>query len=299
MISHRLMLQVIRMGGVLLFLSGCGTYGLPPTALPSTSTPASVPSTEISTPATSAGTASPLTGSVVIGKGNCCMGGVAGDTIQAPVEFSAASPFGKVTEMRVKASSASGCLTEVQMETADWEPFVPTNIFPISVAINWTSFIVSAQFRDEAGNVSPVYCDDISVEGSPPVPLVDPSAWYPQIQCFSENEVHPGPGETVKSAPTTFSWPNKNNLPEGVFYKVFVYGAKDNYTALIVSGQTRETSLTLQIPPENLGDVVWYVTLVDANGAFLDHGKCSSFPASLLTVDPPTGIKGIYFLYQP
>jgi hypothetical protein len=227
------------------------------------------------------------------------MGGFVGATLQEPVDFSAASPFGKVTEMRVKSAAGSVCLTEAEMEKAPWEPFVPTKAFPVQVALNWTSFNVSAQFRDAAGNVSQVYCDEISVEGSPHGPIMNPTDWYAQIQCFSETEVHPGPGETANGSPTTFSWPDKNHLPDGVFYKVFVYGAKDNYTALIISGQTRETSLTLQIPPDNRGDMVWYVTLVDANGAFLDHGKCSSFPATLLTVNPPSGIKGIHFLYEP
>ena len=39
--------------------------------------------------------------------------------------------------------------------------------------------------------------------------------------------------------------------------------------------------------------------LVDATGVMIDHNRCSSFPASLLKVDPPEGIKGIHFQYQP
>jgi hypothetical protein len=199
----------------------------------------------------------------------------------------------------MRVFKSSGCVTNANLEAAVWEPFAPSKTFPVVVAINWVGFYISAQFQDEHGNLSPVYCDDISVEGSSRNPQVDPTDWYPQIQCISENEVHPGPSETVTGTKTIFSWPNKNNLPDGVFYKVSVFGADDNYTALAASGQTRETSITLQIPRERLGEFVWYVTLVDANGTFLDHGRCSSFPASLLTVDPPSGIKGIHFQVQP
>src|SRR6266498_1917259 len=72
---------------------------------------------------------------------------------------------------------------------------------------------------------------------------------------------------------------------------VFAYGAGDNFSGLVVSGQTRETSITLPIGPERGGEIGWYITLVDANGTLLDHGQCSYFPASLLTVAPPEGLK--------
>jgi hypothetical protein len=103
----------------------------------------------------------------------------------------------------------------------------------------------------------------------------------------------------VSGGTVTFSWPNKNHLPEGVFYKVFAYGGSDSFAGLTASGQTVGTSISLAIAPERAGDIGWYVTLVDANGTMLDHGQCSSFPASLLTVDPPTGLKAIIFHYQP
>jgi hypothetical protein len=241
-------------------------------------------------------TAFPLTGSVEIEAGRWCLSGIAGGTVQARVEFSAASPFGDVNRMRIKTQR---CSSETEMETAEWEPFISSKTYPVFVALNWIGFYISAQFQDENGNLSPVYCDDISVEGFPPAPLVYPTDWFPQIQCISEDEVRPGPGETVTGTSVIISWPGQNTLPEGVFYKVFVYGAGDNYTGLVASAQTREGSATLQIPPERAGDIVWYITLVDANGTAIDHGQCSSFTASLLSVDPPVGIKGIHFLYQP
>lgn len=272
----------------------------PTTALPSVSptpTKAPHPTIEIPKPAISTISASPWTGSLVIEEGSCCIGGIDGDMIQAQVDFFATSPFGKVTRMRV--STFPGCSTNTRMEATDWEPFQPSKTFPIQVVINWVGFYVSAQFQDEHGNLSPVYCDDISVEGSPRQPIVNPTDWYPQIQCFSVNEVHPGPGEITTGTTTTFSWPDRNVLPEGVFYNVYIYGAGDGYTALVAHGQTRETSIPLQIPHDRAGDMVWTLTLADANGNLLEHGQCSSYRASLLTVDPASGIKGIHFLYQP
>lgn len=194
---------------------------------------------------------------------------------------------------------ASGCATNTDLEDVDWEAFASSKTYPIPVVINWSSFFICVQYQDEYGNLSPVYRDDISVEGMPRGPLVNPTDWYPQIQCFAETDVHPGPEEIVTGGTVTFSWPDKNHLPEGLFYKVFAYGASDNFSGLVSSGQTRGTSITLQIEPARAGEIGWYIVLVDANGTLLDHGQCSSFPASLLTVDPPEGLKAVLFQYQP
>jgi hypothetical protein len=45
----------------------------------------------------------------------------------------------------------------------------------VYVPINWTTFAVSVQYRDEKGNVSLVYCDDIGVEGMPATPIPTPT----------------------------------------------------------------------------------------------------------------------------
>jgi hypothetical protein len=37
--------------------------------------------------------------------------------------------------------------------------------YPVELAVNWTRYHASVQYRDAAGNLSPVYYDDISVEG--------------------------------------------------------------------------------------------------------------------------------------
>jgi len=240
-------------------------------------------------------TAVSFTGTVQIAGGGCCIGGFDGETIQAQVSFSATSPFGRVSQMRVK----SGCSVDTALESVDWETFAASKMVPVLVFINWSVFSICVQYQDEYGNLSPVYWDDISVEGMPRGPVVNPTDWYPQIQCFSEQEVHPGPNEVVTGTTITFSWPDKNQLPEGVFYKVSAYGASDDFASLAASGQTGGSSISLQIDPARAGEIGWYIVLVDANGTFLDHGQCSSFPASLLTVDPPVGLKAILFRYQP
>jgi hypothetical protein len=268
---------------------------VPPTTIP---TPTLIQPTELpSEPGTITASAmsTTFTGSVEIEEGRCCIGGFDGETVQARVSFSVTSPFGRVTKMRFPKT----CESVTDTESPDWEPFVTSKTFPVHVVLNWSGFGICVQYQDEYGNLSPVYQDDISVEGMPRTPLVNPTDWYAQIQCFSENEVRPGPDEVVTGPSITFRWPDRNDLPEGVFYKVFAYGVGDNLSGLLASGQTGETSITLQIPPENAGQIGWYITLVDANGTLLDHAQCSSFPPSLLTVDPPVGLKGVIFLYQP
>jgi hypothetical protein len=236
-----------------------------------------------------------FTGEVQIAGGSCCIGGYAGETIQAQVSFSAASPFGRVSKMLV----ASWCRADMDPEGVDWEAFADSKTYPIHVPLNWSGFYLCVQYQDEQGNLSPVYRDDISVEGMLRPPLVNRTDWYPQIQCFSEGEVHPGPNEIVTGTNITFSWPEENQLPEGVFYKVFAYGASDGFAGVAASGQTGGSSINLQIDPERAGEIGWYIVLVDANGTLLDHGQCSSFSASLLTVDPPEGLKAVFFQYQP
>ena len=112
----------------------------------------------------------PVTGSVVIAGGACCVGGTAGTTIDIDAAFEATSPFGDVTQMRTRGLYAGRCLTEGELAAFPWEPFVSQRTFPVTVAINWIGFYVSVQYRDAAGLLSGVYCDDISVEGMPPQP---------------------------------------------------------------------------------------------------------------------------------
>jgi len=112
----------------------------------------------------------PVTGSVVIAEQACCAGGTVGAIIRITVAFEGVSPFAEVVEMRVMAGMG-GAAREADLEAIPWEPFAPEKTFPITIQIaNWIGFYVSAQFRDAAGNLSPVLWDDISIEGHLPPP---------------------------------------------------------------------------------------------------------------------------------
>lgn len=109
---------------------------------------------------------STVMGTVIIEGGRCCKGGTAGSVIPVHVEFEASSSAGIITEMRLKKIHGKKCFSGSEMEQADWEPFTKGKTFDVSVAINWQSFDVSVQYRDSVGNISPVYCDDLGVEGN-------------------------------------------------------------------------------------------------------------------------------------
>jgi hypothetical protein len=236
--------------------------------------------------------ASEMTGSVDIGPGLGAMGGAAGETISARVLFTAASPYGRVTDMRI----AGGCSLEA-VQSAGWEPFVPEKAYPIYVPINWTSFSIAVQYRDDKGNISQLYCDDIGVEGMPPTPEPIPAGWLEGLSCFSEAEVRPGPGETITCDNVLFAWPGRNILPENLLYQVDAFDAETG--ASVASGTTRETSLALPIPHEYAGDLIWYVSLYSEAFGAVSHSRCSSVPWSLLSVLTPGPIPGVSFHYQP
>ncbi|MDQ3930685.1 MAG: hypothetical protein M3328_16260 [Chloroflexota bacterium] len=134
---------------------------------PPTNTPAPLTPSADSGPGTPS--TSPVTGSVLVEGGNSMAGGAAGKTIELSVAFNATSTAGEVTEMRVVAGSF-GCSQEEDMSAATWEPFAAEKVYTTTAFINFQGWYASAQYRDAAGNVSPVYCDDISIEGMPPAP---------------------------------------------------------------------------------------------------------------------------------
>ena len=109
----------------------------------------------------------PVTGTVIIEDGRCCAGGIAGETIELSVRFEASSPFGEVTHMRVHFGSGPQDVGEIPAETT-WEPFEESRTFSTRVALNWVGLFIGVQYRDSAGNLSPVVWDDISIEGMPP-----------------------------------------------------------------------------------------------------------------------------------
>jgi hypothetical protein len=304
--AHSSLRPVLILALALVFVTACAAPAALPTVLPSASSGATIIAPPSSTPPLP--TVPPLppaasrvpgqvTGSVLIEQGRSAAGGVVDTTIQLEIDLSATSTAGKVSAMRV--APVFGCDQLGQVEGAPWEPFAPKKYLLVGIGLNWIGFYVAAQFQDDQGNLSPVYCDDISLEGMPAIPDVNPTDWYSHIQCFTEADVHPSHGETVQGPTVTFSWPNTNSLPDGVFYQVNAYSSADQYLGMAAQARTRDTSVTLSILPDKAGDIVWYIVLTDANGAFLDHARCSSFASSLLTVNPPTGIKGVHFTYKP
>jgi len=95
--------------------------------------------------------------------------------------FTASSPSGPVTEMRAATRYGGGCLKD--MSSVAWQPFAPTKTFTLTIGLNFIGFYVSAQFRDANGNLSPIVCDDISVEGMPaqPATLAASATPAPQV----------------------------------------------------------------------------------------------------------------------
>ena len=127
-------------------------------------TPTTTPTPTITITPTSQGS---VTGSVLIHGGGCCMGGPVGSVIGIDVAFSATSTVGAVTDMRVDHLS---CGNSQDLSAASWEPFTTSQTYLHTIAtINWYGYYTRAQYRDSLGNLSPIYCDDISIEGMPPV----------------------------------------------------------------------------------------------------------------------------------
>jgi hypothetical protein len=105
-------------------------------------------------------------GSVVLEEGRCCVAGIAGQTVSIQAALDAGSPAAEVVEMRVRTGNTP--FSEEEMAEAEWQPFEAEQTYEYTVPVNWTGFYVSVQYRDADGNLSPVYNDDVSVEGQPP-----------------------------------------------------------------------------------------------------------------------------------
>ncbi len=147
-------------------LSETASSWVPVTGAVDDRTPIAAQPPRIQTVIAQARSAFPVTGNIQVGEGHP-VGGKAGSQLSIPVKFEATSPAGPVSEMRVKQSPMGRCLTADEMSDAPWEPFVAQKTYPVSVALNWTTFKLHVQYRDAKGNLSPVYCSDVAVEGSP------------------------------------------------------------------------------------------------------------------------------------
>jgi hypothetical protein len=139
----------------LLILAGCQSSGDTTTAAPPETAP---------TPQEPAQTGA-VTGAVAIEGGFDQTGDIAGVTTFINVDFTASSAAGQVTEMRAASNYGEGCPGQDQVEQAAWEPFQERKEFQEVAREGFYDFYVSAQFRDEQGNISEIYCDDIQMEG--------------------------------------------------------------------------------------------------------------------------------------
>jgi hypothetical protein len=106
-----------------------------------------------------------VVGLIEIEDGKCCVGGTAGEEIEIRVQLTAIGLEAPVTQMRI----VTGGYVNVDQDLSliDWEPYVEQRSFTYQIPLNWTGFYVRVQYRDELGNLSPIYNDDISVEGMP------------------------------------------------------------------------------------------------------------------------------------
>lgn len=104
-------------------------------------------------------------GLVEIEQGKCCVGGTAGDEIDIMVKFIAIGIDAPVKEMRYTTGSYVNINQD--FNSLNWEPYTEEKSFTYRIPINWTGFYIRVQFRDTSGNLSPIYSDDISVEGMP------------------------------------------------------------------------------------------------------------------------------------
>lgn len=107
----------------------------------------------------------PVNGSVEIAGGACCAGGRAGETVEVSVSFGADSRQAAVTEMRMRVGGIA--FDAAALAQVPWEPFVREKQVALPVALNWITYVISVQYRDAEGNLSPVVTDEIAVEGSP------------------------------------------------------------------------------------------------------------------------------------
>ncbi len=171
-------LQIALLICIAVWISGCSVRqptiqapGGTPVPLPATAAPATeVPVTPLVslTPVVrlTPGAAG-VSGGIVLQDGACCIGGVVNSTASLRIALPAASAGGQVTEMRLRLGGG-GCAEEAQMAALAWQPYQPALEQALTIStINWVGWYASVQYRDDQGRLSPVYCDDISVEGMP------------------------------------------------------------------------------------------------------------------------------------
>jgi hypothetical protein len=114
-----------------------------------------------------ANSASSWTGSVILNDGWCCIAGRADVPLSITVAFSATSAAGPVTQMRISPLHVTTECSSASLAGANWEPFVTERVYTFTPPLNFVGIQLEVQYQDTQGTESPVYCDDITVEGMP------------------------------------------------------------------------------------------------------------------------------------
>jgi tripartite motif-containing protein 71 len=157
----------------------------------------------------------PVTGTVQLAGGASIVGGGLGQTIEIHAGYTASSAHGSITMLRTRTSVVCPTPTE-DLADEPWRAFTAAERFPYLV---WSGgiwpFAVAVQFRDAQGNLSPVACDTVQVEGlvTPgPFPTAVPTPtpevatelqfrvetpWRPPTEWYNASQVAAGPDGTV------------------------------------------------------------------------------------------------------
>ncbi len=175
--------------------------------------------------------------------------------------FTATSAVAVVGEMRSLYDVGAYCRRlEEQIASASWESFVPNKPYVAWGGAHWYDAALAAQYRDEKGNLSPIYCDTISG-----MCLGTPTASYTPTRTGTPTVTGTPPTSTptVTKTPTMTSTPTATGTPPtptptvrpvpGVVYvAAVVRGANDG-----TSWNDAFTDLQDALAVATSGDEIW------------------------------------------
>jgi hypothetical protein len=108
---------------------------------------------------------SDISGSVELNNGACCTGGTIGDEVIVSAKISLDNRQQETTLMRTALSTS--CLSADGLTDAEWIPFQSQQVSSYVAISGWIGIYFNVQFMNETGEISQIFCDDISVEGLP------------------------------------------------------------------------------------------------------------------------------------
>jgi len=127
-------------------------------------------------------------GMVIFEGGVCCKMAIAGEKVELRVDFHSSSPFANISDMRLRSGNRS--FSEAELSEEPWMAFELSKTFSGEFPVNWSGFFITVQYRDAQGNLSPVYYDDISIEGFPGPPP-KPTPYSPKADGASNLQLLP------------------------------------------------------------------------------------------------------------